>query len=56
LIDQYQLIFCPVVLGSGTFLFRDDGDSFDVSLLNARSFDRGAALLSYTVSGVPAMR
>ncbi len=45
LVDEYQLIVCPIVLGDGKPLFRVD--SIGMRLLNARSFDRGAVLLAY---------
>jgi dihydrofolate reductase len=54
LIDEYQLIVCPVVLGGGKPLFRDTVDSFDVKLLNTKSFDRGAVLLAYAHAREPA--
>jgi len=49
-IDEYQLIVCPVVLGSGKPLFRDKVDSFDMRLLSTKSFDRGAVLLAYATA------
>ena len=44
LIDEYQLIVCPIVLGGGAQLFREPRD---LTLIETRSFDRGAVLLSY---------
>jgi len=51
LIDQYQLVVCPLVLGSGTPLFDGGAPGLELKLLETKSFDGGAVVLKYTTSG-----
>jgi dihydrofolate reductase len=48
MVDQYRLVLCPVVLGSGRPLFRNNAGSIPMKLLNASRLDRGAVSLIYS--------
>jgi dihydrofolate reductase len=47
LIDEFQLMVCPVVLGTGKYLFNAGNAPKSLKLVNARCFDSGMVLLTY---------
>jgi class 3 adenylate cyclase len=47
LVDEYQLLLFPVILGSGKHLFRDGIDLRPLSLVSSRVFNSGVVLLVY---------
>ncbi|HEX9656742.1 MAG TPA: dihydrofolate reductase family protein, partial [Bacteroidota bacterium] len=47
LIDQYQIMVDPVVLGDGTPLFKGISHKLDLKLTNTRTFRSGVVMLSY---------
>lgn len=51
LIDEYQLLVHPVILGGGKRLFGDGGDRADLRLVEAKTFDSGVVLLTYQPAG-----
>jgi dihydrofolate reductase len=52
LVDEYRLVVCPVVLGKGRPLFRDNGGRpIQMQLVEAKAKDRGAVSLVYRYRG-----
>jgi len=47
LVDEVRLVMCPVVLGKGRALFRDDAEPVPLELTHAHALDRGAVSLVY---------
>jgi class 3 adenylate cyclase/dihydrofolate reductase len=47
LIDEYQLLLFPIILGSGKHLFKDGIDTRPLRLVNTRAFSSGVVLLTY---------
>ena len=47
LIDQYQLMINPVILGKGKPLFKDIKDRINLKLVNTKTFKSGIVLLQY---------
>jgi dihydrofolate reductase len=50
LVDEFQMIVCPVVVGSGKRFF-PDGVLLDLELVEERRFRKGVIVLRYAVRG-----
>jgi dihydrofolate reductase len=47
LVDEYRIILQPVLLGSGSLLFKDVTERIRMKLLSAKAFGSGVVLLRY---------
>jgi dihydrofolate reductase len=47
LIDEYQIMVDPVVLGEGTPIFKGIGHTLDLELTSTKTFKSGVVLLNY---------
>ena len=50
LVDEFQMIVCPVVGGGGKRFF-PDGVRLDLELIEERRFRKGVIVLRYAVAG-----
>lgn len=48
MIDEYRIVLCPIVLGSGRPLFPDNAGPIPMKLISASTLERGAVPLSYS--------
>jgi dihydrofolate reductase len=51
LIDEYQLLVHPAILGGGKALFKGVKDKQSLKLVSAKPFDSGVVLLTYQPAG-----
>jgi len=47
LIDEYQIMVDPIVIGNGTPIFKDIKNKLDLKLTMTRTFTSGVVLLCY---------
>ena len=53
LVDEMNLLICPVVVGQGTRLFPDAGPDIALELVHSRSFPKGITVQVYRPAGRP---
>lgn len=53
LIDEMDLLICPVVVGQGERLFPEDGPDIALKLIESRAFPEGITLQVYQPAGRP---
>jgi len=53
LVDEMNLLVCPVIVGEGTRLFPDTGPDIALDLVESRAFPKGITLQVYRPGGRP---
>ncbi|HET6747109.1 MAG TPA: dihydrofolate reductase family protein [Candidatus Saccharimonadales bacterium] len=53
LIDEMDLLICPVVVGQGKRLFPENGPDIALNLIESRAFPKGITLQVYQLAGRP---
>ena len=53
LLDQLDLVICPVVVGQGTRLFPDSGPDLALELVRSRTTSRGSTIQTHLPAGRP---
>jgi len=53
LVDEINLLVCPVVVGQGTRLFPDTGPDIALELVESRSTPKGVVIQVYRPTGRP---
>jgi dihydrofolate reductase len=53
LLDEMNLLVCPVVVGEGTRLFPDNGPDLALDLVESRAFPKGITVQVYRPAGRP---
>ena len=53
LVDEINLLICPVVVGQGTRLFPDAGPDIALDLVDSRAFPKGITIQVYRPTGRP---
>jgi len=53
LVDEMNLLVCPVIVGQGMRLFPDTGPDLVLDLVESRSFPKGITLQVYRPAGRP---
>lgn len=53
LIDEYQIVVTPIVLGSGRTMFEGVKDRLQLKIMSSRSFRNGKVYLSYQPASSP---